>query len=89
MKIQSISFFNSLKDIEDIFDHNTDVAVQLENGRTYVVVVGAPKNLLRLIENENSDFLSPGNPIVIVKKMTKEVIEQAIQAYAEKMRGII
>jgi hypothetical protein len=35
------------------------------------------------MENEKSDFLSPGDPIVIVKKMTKEVIEQAIKAYAE------
>jgi hypothetical protein len=60
-----------------------DVSVKLENGRNYVVVVGTPKNLLRLMENEKSDFLSPGDPIVIVKKMTKKVIEEAIKAYAE------
>ena len=60
-----------------------DVSVNLENGRNYVLVVGTPKNLLRLMEKEKSDFLSPGDPIVIVKKMTKEVIEQAIKAYAE------
>ena len=35
------------------------------------------------MENEKSDFLSPGDPIVIVKKMTKEVIKQAIIAYVE------
>ena len=35
------------------------------------------------MENEKSDFLSPGDPILIVKKMTKEVVEEAIQAYAE------
>ena len=83
MRVESISFLSSLEDIDDIFDDNIDVAVKLENGLTYVVVVGTPKNLLRLMENENSDFLSPGDPIVIVKKMTKEVIEEAIQAYAE------
>ena len=33
--------------------------------------------------NSKSDFLSPGDPIVIVKKITKEVIEQAIKAYPE------
>jgi hypothetical protein len=60
-----------------------DVSVNLENGRNYVLVVGTPKNLLRLMENEKSDFLSPGDPIVIVKKMTKEVVEEAIKAYAE------
>ena len=83
MKVESISFLSTLEDIDDIFDSNMDVAVKLDDGRTYVVVVGTPKNLLRLMENEKSDFLSPGDPIVIVKKMTKEVVEKAIQAYAE------
>jgi len=83
MKIESINFLSPIEDIEDIYDHNMDVSVNLENGRNYVVVVGTPKNLLRLMENEKSDFLSPGDPIVIVKKMTKEVVEEAIQAYAE------
>ena len=83
MKVESITFLSDLKDVKDIFDDNIDVSVKLENGRNYVLVVGTPKNLLRLMENEKSDFLSPGDPIVIVKKMTKEVIEQAIKAYAE------
>ena len=83
MKVESITFLNDLKDVKDIFDDNMDVSVNLENGRNYVLVVVTPKNLLRLMENEKSDFLSPGDPIVIVKKMTKEVIEQAIRAYAE------
>ena len=59
------------------------MSITLENGLNYVVVIGTPKNLLTLMENEKSNFLSPGDPIVIVKKMTKEVIEDAIQAYAE------
>ena len=83
MKVESITFLSDLKDVKDIFDDNIDVAVNLENGRNYVLVVGTPKNLLKLMENEKSDFLSPGDPIVIVKKMTKEVIEEKIQAYAE------
>ena len=83
MKVESITFLSDLKDVKDIFDDNMDVAVKLENGRDYVLVVGTPKNLLTLMEDEKSDFLSPGDPIVIVKKMTKEVIEEAIKAYAE------
>ena len=83
MKVESITFLSDLEDVEDIFDDNIDVSVNLENGRNYVLVVGTPKNLLRLMENEKSDFLSPGDPIVIVKKITKEVIEEIIQAYAE------
>ena len=35
------------------------------------------------MENEKSDFLSPVDPIVIVKKMTKEVVQEVIQVYAE------
>jgi len=83
MRVESINFLGPSEDIDDIFDDNMDVSVNLENGRNYVVIVGTPKNLLRLMENEKSNFLSPGDPIVIVKKMTKEVVEEAIQAYAE------
>ena len=83
MRVESINFLGLIEDIDDIFDSNMDVSVNLENGRNYVVVVGTLKNLLRLMENEKSDFLSPEDPIVIIKKMTKEVAEEAIQAYAE------
>ena len=83
MRVESINFLGPIEDIEDIFDYNMDVSINLENGQNYVVVVGTPKNLLKLMANEKSDFLSPGDPIVIVKKMTKEVVEEAIQAYAE------
>jgi hypothetical protein len=47
------------------------------------VVVATQKNILTLMDNENIDFLSPGDPTIIIRKMTKEVIEEAIQAYAE------
>ena len=83
MKVESINFLGPIENIDDIFDYNMDVSVNLENGKNYVVVVGTPKNLLKLMENEKSDFLSPGDPIIIVKKMTKEVVEEAIRAYAE------
>lgn len=83
MKVESINFLSPIEDIDDIFDDNMDVSINLENGRNYVVVVRTPKNLLRLMENEKSNFLSPGDPIVIVKKMTKEIVEEAIQAYAD------
>jgi hypothetical protein len=82
MKVESITFFTSLEDI-DIFDSNIDVCVTLEDGYDYVVVVATHKNLLTLMNNEKSDFLSPGDPLIIVKKLTKEDIEKAIEAYAE------
>ena len=82
MKVKHITFLSEIDDI-DIFDDNIDVAVELDDGREYVVVVATQKNLLTLMENEKSDFLSPGDPMIIVKKMTKEVVEEAIRAYAE------
>jgi hypothetical protein len=35
------------------------------------------------MDKEESYFLSPGDPIIIVRKMTQKVIEQAIEAYPE------
>ena len=35
------------------------------------------------MNNEKSDFLSPSGPMIIVKKLTKEVVEDAIKVYAE------
>ena len=35
------------------------------------------------MNDKKSDFLSPGDPMIIVKKLTQEVVEKAIEAYAE------
>jgi hypothetical protein len=35
------------------------------------------------MSNEKSNYLSPGDSIIIVKKLTKEIIQEAIEAYAE------
>jgi hypothetical protein len=83
MKVESITFLSDLKDVEDIFDNNMDVAIKLDDGHESIVVVATQKNLLTLMNNEKSDFLSPGNPMIIVKKLIKEVVENAIQIYAE------
>ena len=42
MKIESIEILCDMKD-EDIFDTNVDVAVKLENGHSYIVVVATQK----------------------------------------------
>jgi hypothetical protein len=83
MKVDSITFLSNLKDIQNIFDDNIDVSVELDNGHEYVVVVATQKNLLTLMNNEKSNFLSPGDPMIIVRKLTKEAVQEAIQVYAE------
>jgi len=82
MKVKEISFPIPLKDVEDIYNDNIDVFVDLENGRSYTVIVGTYQNVLSLLNQENSNFLTPGEPMIIVRKLTMEVIEEAIQAYA-------
>ena len=83
MKVENITFLTDLNDFKDIFDANLDVVVKLDDGHEYVVVVATQKNLMTLMNDEKSDFLSPGDPMIIVRKITEEVIEDAIQAYAE------
>jgi hypothetical protein len=81
--IKNISFVIPLTDIEDIYDDNIDVGVELENGCEYTVTVGTPKNFLTLMNRREMDFLGPGCPFIIVRKLTMEVIEKAIHAHAQ------
>ena len=83
MKVKKITFFTDLNDIKDIFDSNMDVAVELDDRYQYIVVVATQKNLLTLINNEKMDFLSPGDPMIIGKKLTKKIIKDSIQTYTE------
>ena len=87
MRVKKISFPIPLKNIENIYDDNIDVFVDLENGRNYTVVVATYQNILSLLNQENSNFLPPGEPMILVRKLTMEVIEEAIQAYAKDDNG--
>jgi len=89
MKVKEISFPIPLKDVEDIYNDNIDVFVDLENGRSYTVIVGTYQNVLSLLNQENSNFLPPDETIIMVRKLTIEVIEEAIQAYATHSRVLL
>jgi hypothetical protein len=73
MKIKEISFPIPLEDVENIYDDNIDVFVDLENGRSYTVIAGTCQNVLSLLNQENSNFLPPGEPMILVRKLTMEV----------------
>jgi hypothetical protein len=80
MKVERITFLSGLKDVKDIFDDNLDVAVKLDDGHEYIVVVSTQKNLLTLMHNEKSDFLSPGDSMIILlinllKKLLKTLFK--------------
>ena len=83
MLIKKISFPSPLKYIEDIYDDNLDVFVELEDGSEYTVIVGTPKNFLTLMNRHEMDFLEPGCPFIIVRKLTMEIIEKAIHAHTQ------
>jgi hypothetical protein len=82
MLIKSISFPTYLEDITDIENSNIDVFVELEDAYTYTVVVATAKNIESLIDKEKMNYFEPGYPFIIVKKLTKEIITEAIEAYA-------
>lgn len=82
MLIKSISFPNYLEDITDIENSNIDVFVESEDAYTYTVVVATAKNIESLMDKERMNYFEPGHPFIIVKKLTKEIISEAIQAYA-------
>ena len=82
MLIKSISFPTYLEDITDIENSNIDVFVELEDAYTYTVVVATAKNIESLMDKERTNYFEPGYPFIIVKKLTKEIISEAIQAYA-------
>jgi len=85
MKIENIRFFSSLSDIEDVFDGNLDVSIKLKNHpHSYNVTVATPKNLSSLIKNEGNNFLSVGTPMIIVEKLTEDIITRALTSYAEE-----
>jgi hypothetical protein len=83
MRIKSLTFPTYLEDIMDIENDNIDVFVEGEDGYTYVVTVGTPKNLDYLMDTEKMNYFD-GHPFIIVKKLTQEII---LHAYAEKDDG--
>ena len=83
MLVKSISFPTYLEDITDIENSNIDVFVELEDGYNYTVVVATAKNIESLMDKEKMNYFEPGYPFIIVKKLTKDIIEETLKAYAE------
>lgn len=83
MLIKSISFPTYLEDITDIENSNIDVFIELEDDGSYTVVIAPAKNLLTLMDKQKTNFSEPGYPFIIVKKLTKEIIEETVKASAE------
>jgi len=72
---------DDLTELDDIYNANVEVFVTLENDYELTIIVGTPQNLQYQMEKEYENFYSPGLPWIIVQKLTKEIIEEAILAY--------
>ena len=72
-----------LSTIEDIENDSIDVCVDSEDGYTYTVSLCTPKYFLQKMDQETNNFFPPGQMEIIVRKLTKEIITEAIEAYAE------
>ena len=79
MLVKSIRFAH---EITDINNENVDVIVEFENGYNYVIVVGTPGDLVDEMNQEKKNFVLPRGPMIIVRKLTEEIVMEAIQAYA-------
>jgi hypothetical protein len=85
--IVKISFPTYLEDITDIENDNIDVFVELEDGYTHIVTVATTKNIESLMDEDKMNYFRPNYPFIIVKKLTKDIIEETLKAYAEEDDG--
>ena len=86
MKVINIEFYYDWEDV-DIENDNIDVFVKTDDGFNYVLSLATPKNIQFLMDKDEIDYEGPGYPCIIVNKLTPEIVEQAIKAFAEKDGG--
>jgi hypothetical protein len=87
MVVKSIRFPTYLEDNPDVASSNIDVFVELEHGYTYTVIVGTPKNIEYLMDKDKMNYFEPNDPFIIVKELTKDIIEETLKAYGEYKDG--
>jgi hypothetical protein len=51
------------------------------------VIVGTAKSIEYLMNEDKLNYFAPGEPFIIVKELTKEIIEETIKAYVEYEDG--
>lgn len=81
MRVKKIEYPTNLSQT-NVENDNIDVFAELEDGVTYTVVVSTPNNFYEYMSREKVDYYC-GVPDIIVKMLTKDNIERAIEKYAE------
>lgn len=80
MLIRNIQIIDEITDIEN---DSIDVCVDLEDGYTCTVSIATTKNILKRMDEEKSNFSNPDELVIVVRKLTQEIITEALEAYAE------
>lgn len=80
-----VYYIHSLETIKDVFDCTIDVIVDLDDGYSYIISIVTHQYLVTLMGEKN--YVGSGNPPIILREMTKESIEAAIQDFAEDEEG--
>ena len=72
-----------LDEITDIENDSIDVCVDSEDGYTFTVSIATTKHLLQRMDEEKSNFVNPNELSIVVRKLTQEIITEALETYAE------
>jgi hypothetical protein len=78
MLIKNIEIINNIIDIEN---DNVDVCGDSEDGYTYTISIATTKNILQEMDREKTNFFT--HPVIIVRKLTEEIITEALEACPE------
>jgi hypothetical protein len=87
MKVKKIRFIgvNTLSEIEDIENATIDVYVELlGDNNIYLLILETYKYVLNRMNNEGLNYNQASPPTVIVRRLTKSVIQETVNQYSEK-----
>lgn len=70
-------------EIENSYNANTEIRVTLADDFCLTVLIATPENLKYLMAKDKVNFRKPGRPWIIIRKMTKEIIYEAVQGYMD------
>ena len=82
MLSKSTNFPTYLEDITHVQKNNIDIFVKLKNTYTRTMVVETSKIIESFMYKKIINYFELSYPFIIVKKLTKEIISEAIEAYA-------
>lgn len=83
MKIKKVTYPTSLDKVKDVLNDNIDVFVETEEGMHFTMTVCTPLFYLQYMEKEKIDYIPASPPDIIVKKLTHDIILNALENFCE------